>query len=563
MLKKSNYWLIAAIAILLVTGTVLTFWTAQQQDRAMREEMLIETRLAAAGISSDQLKTLSGSVADLDTPEYQKLKGLLVDYREADPDIRFTYLIGQRSDGTYFFFVDSEPPESADYSPPGQDYPEVTPLIVNVFSTGKEMTGGPDSDRWGTWVSGIVPVTDPETGKLIAVFGIDVDAGDWTKEMALATIPVVAGVLILLILVLAFFFIHEHNEQERRRIIESDQVLRKSEERYRFLFIHSPIGIVQLDKDGVIVMVNDKYTEIIGAGKEQLIGFNTLAEIRDPDFLSAIQDAMNGRTGLFEGEYTSVLSGRKVFLRMVTQPLGTGESSLSGVIGIIEDITERKRAETALKQMTRRLSLLNYITFNEIENAIFAISGFLTLVKSREDEPAQEYLDSMGESIRRVEKSLTFAKDFQQLGTNIPAWQDVQQSFVFGVSHLNFSSIHRTIKLDNLEIYASPLLERVFFALAKNVLNHAKNATEVTMGYEIVNEGLLLFFRDNGPGIPDASKEKIFEQGYGSLKSMELFLVREILSITGITIRESGTYGEGACFEIFVPNGAYRFPGKQ
>ena len=40
---------------------------------------------------------------------------------------------------------------------------------------------------------------------------------------------------------------------------------------------------------------------------------------------------------------------------------------------------------------------------------------------------------------------------------------------------------------------------------------------------------------------------------------MELFLAREILSITGITIHETGTYGKGARFELAVPKGAYRF----
>ena len=415
----------------------------------------------------------------------------------------------------------------------------------------------------GYWVSGVVPVIDSETGKVVAVFGMDVDARTWSRERAMATIPIVAGVIILLILISAFFFIHERNERERRRIKESDQVLRKSEERYRFLFTHSPIGIVQLDKNGIIVMVNTKYTEIIGASIEQLIGFDTLAQIKDPEFLKAIQDAMNGKTGLFEGEYTSLITGKRLNLRMVTQPLGTNESSLSGVIGIIEDITDRKRAEAALEQMGKRLSLLNYVTFNEIGNSIFTISGYLTLAKSQDGEPVQEYLESLGKSIRKVEKSLAFAKEYQQLGTNIPTWQDVQRSFLLGISHLNFSSIHRKVQLDNLEIYTNSLIERVFFALAKNVLTHAKDATDVTINYEIVKDGLLLFFRDNGPGISDTNKDKIFEQGYGSQKGMDLFLVREILSITGITIRETGTYGEGTCIEIFVPNGAYRFADNQ
>ena len=131
-----------------------------------------------------------------------------------------------------------------------------------------------------------------------------------------------------------------------------------------------------------------------------------------------------------------------------------------------------------------------------------------------------------------------------------------------GISHLDFSSIQRTSHLDNLEIYADSLLERVFFTLAGNVIRHAKNATQVTLGYQRTGDGLLLFFEDNGGGIPDASKEKIFERGYGTQAGMELFLVREILGITGITIRETGRYGSGARFEMNVPKLAYRFPEK-
>jgi signal transduction histidine kinase len=58
-------------------------------------------------------------------------------------------------------------------------------------------------------------------------------------------------------------------------------------------------------------------------------------------------------------------------------------------------------------------------------------------------------------------------------------------------------------------------------------------------------------------------KEKIFDRRYEEKKGMGLFLSREILSITGISIRETGEPGTGARFEIFVPEGTYRFDGKE
>lgn len=63
---------------------------------------------------------------------------------------------------------------------------------------------------------------------------------------------------------------------------------------------------------------------------------------------------------------------------------------------------------------------------------------------------------------------------------------------------------------------------------------------------------------DNGIGISSGEKEQIFTYAYGSNTGMGLFLVREILAITGITIRETGTPGQGARFEILVPAGGFR-----
>jgi signal transduction histidine kinase len=230
------------------------------------------------------------------------------------------------------------------------------------------------------------------------------------------------------------------------------------------------------------------------------------------------------------------------------------------ILTIERDITERKKAEHALRQVTKKLALLNSVTFNDIQNAVFSLSGFLTLERNTKVEgSAKKYLDKEEESVRKILNSLAFAKSYQDLGVTPPQWQNVNHSFILGISHLDFSSIRRTVHLDDLEIFADSLLERVFFTIADNVLRHSKTATEVTLGYQFLQEGLVLFFEDNGNGIPDPLKEKIFERGYGTQKVMELFLVREILSITGITIQETGTFGKGTRFEMFVPKGAYRF----
>jgi signal transduction histidine kinase len=173
-----------------------------------------------------------------------------------------------------------------------------------------------------------------------------------------------------------------------------------------------------------------------------------------------------------------------------------------------------------------------------------------------------EYLEKEVEILRRFSLSLDFAKNYQDLGIKSPRWYNVHQTFLLAISHLDFSRISRTITLDNLEIFADPLLERVFFILADNILAHGKNATRLTIWYEETADHLLLIFEDNGPGIPDIGKEKIFQRSVSSQNGIGLFFAREILEITGITIRETGICGKGARFEISIPGGSFRFPGK-
>jgi signal transduction histidine kinase len=305
------------------------------------------------------------------------------------------------------------------------------------------------------------------------------------------------------------------------------------------------------------------YIRNLEKDEERLSIFDIFQQVLPADTFDFLPKSLNAESPNTSGEYEYRLEGGDHFITWTISGIFDQEGRLEEFQFVGRDITEQKQTEAALQQVTKKLALLNYVTFNNIKNAIFTLRGYLSLGKIREtDVHLHQYLNRAEESVGRIEDSLNFAKQYQDLGMNTPRWQDVNHSFILGISHLDFSSVHRTIRLDGLEIYADPLLERVFFTLASNVLSHAETATGISLGYQITDDGLRLLFRDNGNGIPYVNKEKIFERGYGHQQGMELFLVREILGITGITIRENGTPGSGACFEIFVPKKAYRFPDK-
>jgi K+-sensing histidine kinase KdpD len=127
------------------------------------------------------------------------------------------------------------------------------------------------------------------------------------------------------------------------------------------------------------------------------------------------------------------------------------------------------------------------------------------------------------------------------------------------IKTIKLGPVDVSIEFDKLEIFADPLLERVFFNLIENALRHGKKLTKIIFSYKESNDNLILICKDDGGGIPYNEKENIFNRKFFKNTGFGLFLSREILSITGLSIKETGEPGKGARFEISIPHSAYRF----
>lgn len=222
---------------------------------------------------------------------------------------------------------------------------------------------------------------------------------------------------------------------------------------------------------------------------------------------------------------------------------------------------ELGRSEQALMQARAKLSLLNTLTFQDIQNGIFSLAGFFHLAKeAKQLELAQAHVKNGDGILRSLSESLAFARKYQNLGIQQPRWQNVNYVLLVVISHGDFSRIRRTAEVSNLEIYADSLLEDVFATLMEHALTYSDGVTDVGVRYRENPDNLTLIIEDNGPGIPAGQKERIFSRENSQKKDCNnLFLAREILSVTNSTIVENGEPGKGARFEITVPKGTYRF----
>ena len=267
----------------------------------------------------------------------------------------------------------------------------------------------------------------------------------------------------------------------------------RTRERYKSIVEDQSEFICRFGRDGIVTFMNPAFRNNIGTIKTDPGPVSVLDMFQQAVSAETFENLPNSLTvenPIIPGEHKYRLEAEDRFITWTIRGIFDRDENLSEYQFVGRDITAQKHAEAALQQVTRKLSLLNYVTFNDIRNAVFTLRGYLSLGKNYPgDKPVRYYFDRSEESVRRIEDSLAFAQQYQGLGMDTPQWQSVNNAFILGISHLDFSSIQRSIKLDNLEIYADPLLERVFFTLAGNVLRHAKTATEITVGYEQVPDG--------------------------------------------------------------------------
>ena len=199
--------------LLLLAAVGLFAWRmVARADRNLRADLLQQSLAVARTLNLGQITALTGSPVDLEIPAYRQLKEHLIALRSTLQQCRFLYLMDQKPDGTIFFLVDSEPVISKDYSPPGQVYAEVPAGYRRVFATRGASVEGPFTDRWGIWVSGVVPLVDAKSGELLAVLGMDIDARDWKwKVAAQAALPVGVVLVICMGAATAFVSTRRHN----------------------------------------------------------------------------------------------------------------------------------------------------------------------------------------------------------------------------------------------------------------------------------------------------------------------------------------------------------------
>ncbi|MEN6397073.1 MAG: PAS domain-containing sensor histidine kinase [Methanoregula sp.] len=223
------------------------------------------------------------------------------------------------------------------------------------------------------------------------------------------------------------------------------------------------------------------------------------------------------------------------------------------------DISYEKKLHDRLVQANSKLNLMCKITLHDLNNKLTALKGYLALTKEHSDNPqAITYLQKIDDIADFLQGQVRFTKTYQEIGLTDPEWQSLKEVIKRALMAHPLENVNVRIDVQDIEVYADLLLEKVFYNLFHNSQCHGERVTAISITCKKSGQTFVICYEDNGIGIMQEDKSRIFSCGFGKNTGLGLFMIREILAITGISITETGEAGKGARFEISVPPGAYR-----
>ncbi|MBN1432938.1 MAG: GNAT family N-acetyltransferase [Methanomicrobiaceae archaeon] len=354
--------------------------------------------------------------------------------------------------------------------------------------------------------------------------------------------------------------------------------LRKSEQQLNEIIEFLPDATFAINKDGFVIAWNKAIEDLTGIKKSEILNKGNyeyaipfygkrrpilidLALNEDPATKSKYPNLIKESDNYIADLLIPHFKGQSgVYLHFSATALKDPFGNTNGAIETIRNVTDMVMTESALSNTTRKLNTLTGIIRTDISNNLNVISGFIRETEEGKfTEPDFHiFIKKLKDVIKNVHRRLEISRDFRDLGTKSPAWLSVQDEVKKAAGKLDMGKVDFHPWTERLEIFADPYLSTVFYHLFENPLKFKGEVTGIIVNYNIRDDKCYIIVEDDGPGIVDSDKKTLFnqsgEEGYGH----GLFLSHEILSITGIEIRETGIAGKGARFELIVPSGGFR-----
>jgi PAS domain S-box-containing protein len=340
----------------------------------------------------------------------------------------------------------------------------------------------------------------------------------------------------------------------------AEKMRAKYEERYRDLIKNSPDYIL-VHKNGRILHANPAAAAALKYTPEEMAGSHILDFIA-PESQSPALTGMQEKKAEKEMPVCEITIRTSDGERIITKALrttiqyGGEEASLL----VLQDISGRKYAEdtcvTAIQKLRLHNTLISHDILGQMETIRFLHDQVL---ETRNIARVHEYISRARVAADRMEAIIGFTREYGTDGTVPGGWCRI---FPF-IESVQTDHVPGNITVQNLiprdiEVYADPIIRKVFTILVDNSLRRGGNVGTLRFSCDETEDSLVIICEDDRAGIPPGEKNRVYSSRDREHTGIGLSLAKEILSITGLSIRECETEGEGARFEIAVPAGKFR-----
>lgn len=600
--------MLSGLAAILIGGWFITKAVTDYTDRDIRYHLGTRAQTIADCLDRSSIARLTGTVADQETSSYVLLKKQFGELCKLNPDCRFVYLMGRRA-GKIVFLVDSEAERSKDYSPPGQIFSQPSKDLLEIFNSGRPFVEGPIRDSWGIWLSGHAPIRGPDD-KIIAAVGMDINAADWQRTIALHRLAPVSISMLASMLLIGFMVSLRKSETFSLRIAAS-------EERYRALFnsVNDGIFIHLLSENcvtGRFLEVNETACKQLGYSKDELLDMSfSDIDCNKSELNAVLSDVNQKRQIMFERIFLTKDS-RKIWVDVNARIVDLHADR--AVIYVVRDVTERRNLESQLVQSQKLESLgqlaagiahevthpvafvsSNLQALQEYHADLLQIFGAyarlerqmeemekgscqreslcqLRLLKTNLDPDFilgdfQNIITESRDGMERIKGIARSLKDFSRMDSEERTLADINEGLKSTLKIL-WNEIKYKAKVisdykDIPWIYCYPQqLNQVFLNILANAAQAIQGQGEIricTGSREGERKEIQIRITDTGKGIPEHDLKNIFEpffttKSVGEGTGLGLSIASRIIAKHNGTITVESQVGRGTTFVITLPS---------
>jgi PAS domain S-box-containing protein len=346
------------------------------------------------------------------------------------------------------------------------------------------------------------------------------------------------------------------NLTERRKV---EQMLVESQQKFAALFSGNPEATVYVDTDMCVLDINPRFTGLFGYSLDEVQG-QTLNDVVVPENLVEEGKMLDKKAAggyVYHDTIRRRKDGALIPVSVSAAPIFIRDR-LVGYIGVYKDISQQKTAEAKLALTNEKLRVVGSLTRHDAKNKLSIINGNAFLMKKKlKDHPeVTEDLVELESACTMIVQLLDFARDYERLGVEELTYVDVEDSVQKAASHFpNIDGTKIVNECHGLTVLADSLLRQLFYNLMDNSLKHGGHVTRIRISYEDSENQLRLVYEDDGIGIPEGAKPKLFTEGFttGKGSGYGLYLTRKMVEVYGWTIQETGTPERGARFIMTLP----------